>query len=278
MQKETINMSTEQFAELMNVSLAYLSKHNAKVIEKAEKEKGLIVKKEGRGKTAKYCLVPVEKEKGLFDFKNCELEFEKSFIRYQSIKFKILLMLMLKPDRTFFEGEIETLAKKIGMEIDEVKNNGHKSEKIKAVAAAIEELQKEEIIIVYYDEKQRRGNKMYMFIRPSAKEDTIPIQSDGILHAKKMCEENRINVEWQSFLKIWLSLKVFRMEERLSFTMSDIKEMSGVGVSATKKILSYMRQMDLIAVKRDVLYIKEHNMFINKGLKAEHASFDFDLL
>lgn len=276
-------MPAAKFAELMGVTLAYLSKYNARVIQKAEKEKGLLVRKEGRGKAARYIVEPLAKkekevEKSLFDYRNIQIDMEKEWIRYEAIKFKILLLLMIRPENTFYEGTLEEVATAIGMAIDEVKDNGHKKENIDKVLAAIKALHEEEVIIAYYDDKQKVDKKWIIFIRPSAKEDLIPIKADGISHIKGLCDSGAISVRWENFLKVWLALKVFRFNDKQGFTYEEIRNITGLSKTPITTVLTYMAENQILTINKNNKYIKEIGTFVNLGKKATHHSFDFDLL
>ena len=276
-------MPAEKFAELMNVSLAYLSKYNARVIQRAEKEKGLLVRKEGRGKAARYIVEPLSKkekeiEKSLFEYGGVEVDIEKEWIKYEALKFKIMLLLMLRPENTFYEGTLEEVAAAIGYAIEEVKDNGHKAKKIREVQAAIKALHNEEVIIAYYDDKQKKAKKWVLFIRPSAKEDLIPIKADGIAHIKQLCNSGAIAVKWENFLKVWLALKVFRQSDKEGFTYKEIEDMTGLSKTPIVRILSYMADNNILSISRNIKFIKESKSFVNMGSKATHHTFDFNLI
>lgn len=276
-------MPTEKFAEFMGVSLAYLSKYNARVIQKAEKEKGLLVRKEGRGKAARYIVEPLSKkekeaEKSLFDYKNTQLEIGKEWISYEALKFKIMLLLMLRPESTFYEGTLEEVAAAIGFAVDEVKENGHKKANIDRVLAAIKALDKEEVIVAYYDNKQKLDKKWVLFIRASAKECLIPMKADGISHIKALCDSGEISVKWENFLKVWLALKVFRLNDKEDFTYKEIEDMTGLSKSPITKVLSYMVENEILSINRNIKFIKETSSFVNLGSKATHHNFDFGLI
>lgn len=269
-------MPVEKFAELMGVSLTYLSKYNARVIQRAEKEKGLLVRKEGRGKAARYIVEPLlkkekEVEKSLFDYKNLQIEIEKEWISYEALKFKLLLLLTLKPEGTFFEGSMDDILNAI-----DVKDN--KKDTRSKVQAAIKALHEEEIIIAYYDKKQKKTQTWILFIRPSAKEEIVPINTDGIIHIKKLCDSGEIGVKWENFLKVWLSLKVFRMDDQEGFTYKQIENMTGLSKSPITKVLSYMAENEILTINKNIKFIKETKTFVNLGTKATHHNFDFDLI
>lgn len=279
--KENQGMTAEQFAELMGVTLDYLSKYNARVITRAEKEKGLIIRKEGRGKKARYLLNSTDETTALFDKKDYEFEFDKEFIEYKDLKFKILLALTIKPNRTFFEGELKDLAKEIGEELLEVSDDISKrtnENRIKRIHEAILELQEEEVIIAYYDEKQKKSKTWVLFIRPSAKESLIPINTDGIIYAKDLCDKGAVNMKWENFLKVWLALKVFKKEEKNEFIINDIKNKTGLGRDTIMKVMTYMREQGMLDIRRNTIYLPEINIFQTKGMKMGLHNFDFNLL
>lgn len=275
MEGDNKGMPAEKFAELMGVTLEYLSKYNSRVIAKAEKEKGLLVRKEGRGKTARYIVEPLSKkekeaEKTLFEYKEQQIIIEKEWISYEALKFKLLLLLTLRPEGTFFEGSLEEI-----MKVIDVTDN--KKDTKQKLQAAIKKLHDEEIIIAYYDKKQK-GNIWVLFIRPSAKEEMVPINTDGIIHIKQLCDSKAISVKWENFLKVWLALKVFRMDGKEGFTYQQIQEMTGLSKSPITKVLSYMAENEILTISRNIKFLKHQNSFINLGQKATHHNFDFDLI
>lgn len=280
--KENSFMTAEQFAELMGVTLSYLSKNNARVIARAEKERGMIIRKEGRGKNARYLLESIEEVTSIFEREGKEFEMDKDYIKFKDFKFKVMLALAMKPDRTFFEGTIREFAKELGFELEEV--GGEKSERtnrniVNKIVSALEELQEEEVLVVYNDEKQKKKEKvLVIFIRPSAKEDLIPINTDGIIHAKELCDKERVNMKWENFLKVWLALKVFRNTETKEFTIADIEAMTGLSKSSIGKAISFMREDDMLDIKKNKGYIREAKMSYVKGLKTGNHNFDFNIL
>lgn len=269
-------MTAEQFAQLMGVTLEELSKNNARVIAKAEKEKGMIVRKEGKGKKARYFIDSLEEVQSLFDNAEVETDFDKEFIKFKDLKFKTLLALTLKPEKTYFEGTLEEFGITIGV-IDDKTATRAKSNWIKKIKDVLLELQKEEIIVAYYDKKQR-GEVWVLFLRPSVKEDMIPINTSGIVFAKDLCEKGEINVRWENFLKVWLALKAFRIENKDKFNLCDVQIITALGKDTVSKVLMYMRENGMVAVQRNVVYLKDTNNFQILGLKAERHSFDFNLL
>lgn len=279
--KEKEFMTPEQFAELMGVTTQYLSKYNARVIAKAEKEKGLIIRKEGRGKNAKYLLESLDESQSIFENNDYSFDFDKEFISYKDLKFKILLTLTLKPDRTFFEGELEELAKEIGIELEQVKDENSKKTNdrwIKKIHEAILELQEEEVIVAYFDKKQKKKKVWVLFIRPSAKENLIPINTDGIIYAKKLCDAKEINIKWENFLKVWLALKVFKLDNVEKFKTATIEQMTGISKTTILKVINFMKQEGMLEVDRNVVYIRETKSFCNNGLKTGKHNFDFNIL
>ncbi len=277
-QMEGVNtiMPAEKFAELMNVSLAYLSKYNARVIQKAEKEKGLLVRKEGRGKAARYIVEPLSKkekeiEKSLFEYEEQQIVIEKEWVSYEAMKFKLLLLLTLKPEGTFFEGTLDDIMNSI-----DIRDN--KKDTRSKLQAAIKALHDEEVIIAYYDKKQKKTQTWILFIRPSAKENIVPINTDGIVHIKKLCDANSISVKWENFLKVWLALKVFRMDGKENFTYQQIQDMTALGRNTIMKVLTYMAENGILTISRDIKFVKETKSFVNMGNKATHHNFDFDLI
>lgn len=275
-------MTAEQFAELMGVTVEYLSKYNARVIAKAEKEKGLVIRKEGRGKKARYILESMEQITSIFEKENFEFEMNKEFIKFKDYKFKAMLALAMKPDTTFFEGTLKEFARQIGENLEEV--NESKNEKTNRnialrIEAALEELQKEGVIVVYNDPKQKSKEKvLVIFIRPSAKEELIPINTDGMIHAKELCDKKRVNMRWENFLKVWLALKVFREDEIKEFTIANIEKMTGLSSGTIKTAISFMREEEMLDIKKNKCYIRELKTVYNKGLKTGNHNFDFNIL
>ena len=275
-------MTAEQFAELMGVTLEYLSKNNARVIARAEKEKGLIIRKEGRGKRARYVLKSMEEISSIFDKEGYEFEMDKEYIRFKDIKFKIMLALAMKPDRTFFEGTLKDFSKGLGESIEEISENKNERTNrniLNKISSALQELQDEGVIIVYNDEKQKRKDKvLVIFIRPSAKEDLIPINTDGMIHAKELCDKKKVNMKWENFLKVWLALKVFRNNEQKEFTIKDIEDMTGLSKGSIGKAIAFMKEDDMLEIGKNKGYIRELSRGYNKGLKTGKYNFDFNVL
>ena len=280
--KEKKDMTAKQFAELMDVTLDYLSKNNARVIARAEKEKGLIIRKEGRGKRARYILKSVEEVSSIFDKENFEFEMNKLYIKFKDYKFKTMLALAMKPDRTFFEGTLKEFAKEIGINLEEVrdeKNEKSNRNTILKIESALKELQKEGVIMVYDDPAQKKKDKvLVIFIRPSAKEELIPINTDGIIHAKELCDKKKINMKWENFLKVWLALKVFRDDDRKEFTVANMMNMTELGDSTIRKVISFMREEEMLDIKKNKCYIRNTKTVYNRGLKTGNHNFDFNIL
>lgn len=266
-------LTAEQFADFMGVSMTELSKRNASIIKKAEKL-GYLIVKEGSGKKATYRVEPKaaiqdEITKTLFSEKNQQIDFNRAWIKYDKYVFDVLLMLALKPTDTFFEGTYKDIISYL-----ELPDSDYT---MKCLKNAIKELVDKDIIVAYFDPKQKYKQVLVLFIRPSAKEELFPIQIEGIQAAKVICEQ--YGVKWENFLKVWLALKLFKIDGQNIFTNKDLTEITGIKSSTTiTKILNAFTESGILfRHKKEVSTAADYG-FIRCLGKSVLYNFDFSAL
>lgn len=221
-------MTLEELCNKYEVSESTVTSNFKRVQASIKKKTGIIIEKEGRGKSAVYNEIVQDTGRAnvMFEEEKKDFIIDRSALSYESIEFNCFLAIVLTQFMVF-RGTYEDLLKYMGLKIND-KN-------LDMIKDAMEGLRDREIILLYYDKSTEEEFFTASLLRKA--EVDMKIGIDMVKTCKKIADDNNKR-DYIPLLKTWLAMQI--MAEDQPFKLADLENLTGLStyqVRESKKLL-----------------------------------------